>query len=134
MIQFFLVFSDWGIFALRVALGLILIAHGIPKLKNLKNTAEGFSGMGFRPGIFWAIVAGLVEIFGGLGLIVGLFTQIIALLVIVEFLIIIVKVRRMKGLGGSLDLDLLILGAALLLLTIGGGPISLERYFGLILY
>ena len=54
-------------FILRIVLGVVFVAHGYPKLfKNFSGTAGWFDSIGFRPGKFWALVAGGVEFFGGL--------------------------------------------------------------------
>lgn len=136
MIQPLLVFSDWGIFILRVVLGLIMVAHGLPKIKNLRGTAREFGGMGFRPGIFWATIVALVEFVGGLGLILGFFTQFFALLVAVQFIVILFKLKLRPGakLAGGYELDLLIAASALILATLGSGALSLEQFLGVILY
>ena len=134
MIQPLLIFSDWGILILRVVLGVVLIVHGWPKVKNLHGTGEAFQGMGFKPGVFWATVAAALEFLGGLMLVLGLFTQIIALLVAIQFLVIILKLKLKPGAFAGYEFDLLILGAALLLLTIGGGAVSLDTLIGILIY
>lgn len=134
MIQPFFAFNDLGILALRVVLGLILIAHGWPKLKNLKATKEAFVGMGFRPGMFWALMIGIIEFVGGLALFIGFLPQVAAIFVALQFLIIIFTVKRGKKLIDGYEFDLLILVAALLLITAGGGKYGIDEYIGLILY
>ncbi|MFH1161766.1 MAG: DoxX family protein [Candidatus Jorgensenbacteria bacterium] len=130
MIQPLFVFYDWGLLALRVILGVILVVHGFPKLKNLKVAGGGFAAMGFRPGVFWAVVVGVVEFVGGLMLIAGFLTQLVALLVFLQFLVVIFKVKRGKGFTGEYEFDLLIAAAALLLMTTGGGFWSIEQANG----
>ncbi|TSA44547.1 DoxX family protein [bacterium] len=133
MIQPFLVFGDWGIFVLRVVLGLILVVHGWPKIKDIKNTA-GWMGQTFKPGILWAAVVSLAEFIGGLLLILGLLTQLIALIVAVEFLIILFVMKRWKGFVGGYEFDFIILASALALLTLSGGHLSLDSFFGILIY
>ncbi len=133
MIQPLLVFSDWGILILRVVLGLILVVHGWPKIKDIKGTAA-WIGQIFKPGIFWATVVALTEFVGGLFLIFGFFTQVVAFFVAIEFVVIILKVKKGKPLVDGYELDLLVLAAALLLLTLGSGGISLDNYWGVFLY
>jgi putative oxidoreductase len=68
---------DWGLLALRVAVGIVFIVHGWPKLAN----AESMSGMFGGPNpISTALVAmqGLVETLGGIALILGLWAQLVA--------------------------------------------------------
>lgn len=126
---FLAIFSDWGIFALRAVLGAILLAHGWPKIKDVKRTGDNFAAMGFRPGIFWGPLVAAVEFFGGIALLFGLYTQIIAGLVVGEFAVIIIWkfLRKQPFVGGS-EFDFLILAAALVLFTIGGGAFSLDRW------
>ena len=134
MIQPLWVFSDWGLLVLRVVLGVILVVHGWPKLRGLKQTAVAFGGMGFKPGMFWATIIMLLEFFGGLLLILGFFTQVVAFFVAIEFVVILLKVKRKAPLVGGFELDLLIFAAALALLTLGAGRISLDSVFGLVLF
>jgi uncharacterized membrane protein YphA (DoxX/SURF4 family) len=133
MIQPLLVFSDLGIAILRVVLGIILIAHGWPKLRNIKGTAE-WMGQTFKPGIFWAVAVALAEFFGGILLILGLLTQVVCFIIAIEFLVIIFSVKGRKGLVDGFEFDILILAAALILLTLGSGHYSLDNYWGILLY
>ena len=122
------IWSDWAILALRLALGAIFLAHGWPKIKDLKRTGDNFTAMGFRPGALWGSVAAVVEFFGGIALVLGLFTQIASGLIVGEFATIIVwKLMRKQPFVGGSELDFLILAAALVLLTIGAGTFSLDR-------
>lgn len=134
MIQPLFVFSDWGLLILRVALGVIMVAHGWPKLKNLKGTAAGFKAMGFKPPKFWGTVAAIVEFFGGLALILGLFTQFFAFLIAIQFIVAILKVKGKMGFVNGYEFDLLILAAAFALMILGAGAISLDTAWGTILY
>ena len=134
MIQPLLVFSDWGIFVLRVVLGIIMVAHGLPKIKDLKGTAKGFVDMGFKPGMFWGTIVAILEFVGGIGLIVGFLTQLIAFFIAIEFIVIILKLKRSRKFTGGYDFDILIVAAALLIATIGSGALSLEEFLRLVLY
>lgn len=134
MIQPLFVFFDWALLALRVALGVILIAHGWPKLRDLKGTAGWMGSMGLRPGILFALLAGVIEVGGGLALIFGFLTQFVALAVLVQFIVIILKVNRTKGLKDGYELDLIIAASAALLATTGGGLFGLDRALGIFIY
>lgn len=68
-------YSDWGLFLLRLAIGIVFIYHALPKIKTPKPMA---AGMGINPNAVLAL--GLVEAISGLALIVGLWTQWAALL------------------------------------------------------
>src|SRR5262245_65733705 len=66
---------------LRVALGAILIPHGMQKLfgmfggMGLRANAQLFERIGYHPGMFWGTLVGCVEFFGGILLVIGLFTR-----------------------------------------------------------
>ncbi len=128
MWQPFLFFSDWGLLVLRFVLGLILVYHGLPKIKSLNQTKENFKNMGLRLASFWAVLVSFLEFFGGLLLIFGLLTQIIALLVFLQFLFIVFFLKR-KAKFDEKEFDLLILASALALIVLGGGVYSLDFYF-----
>ena len=134
MVQFLLLFDNWALLILRVILGLILLIHGWPKIKDLKATSQSFSAMGFKPAMFWGTIVALVEFLGGLALIGGLLVQVVAFLVAIQFIVIILKVKRGKGFAGGYEFDLLIIAASLILFTIGGGAFGLDNILGIILY
>ncbi len=133
MIQPLLVFGDVGIAVLRVILGLIMIVHGWPKIKDIKGTAA-WMGQKFKPGIFWAVVVSLTEFVGGIFLIVGFFTQVVSLLLAIEFIVIILAMNFSKGFKGGYEFDLLILASALALLALGSGHYSLDSFWGILIY
>jgi hypothetical protein len=66
---------------LRIALGGILIPHGMQKLFGAFG-GMGFAGnvalfdrIGFTPGIFWGTLVGCTELIGSIMLVLGLFTR-----------------------------------------------------------
>lgn len=133
MIQFLIPFADWGFLALRVALGLLLVPHGVSKLKDVKGTGAWFASVGFKPGVFWAAVVGLLETLGGLALALGLLTQIISGLLALQFIVILLTLKR-KASFKEREYDIFILAAAFFFVVAGGGEFSLDEYFALILY
>src|SRR2546427_13146279 len=68
----------------RIALGLLFLPHGWPKIKNVKATIAFVKGTGWPGGAAFAGLFTLLEFFGGLGLIVGFLTQFVALLFVLE--------------------------------------------------
>ncbi len=114
-------------------MGIILVAHGWPKIKDIKGTAA-WMGQMFKPGVFWAVVVSVTEFIGGLFLIFGFLSQIVAILVAVQFVVIILKMKFSKGFKDGYEFDLLIMAAALALLALGGGTYSLDSYLGLLVY
>lgn len=135
MVSTLLIFSDWTILILRLAFGVIFLAHGLPKIKNLKVTAQNFEMMGFKPGAFWGTIVAFVEFFGALALIIGFYTQVAALLIAVNMLVATLwKMKNKQGLVGGYEFDLTLAAAALLLATLGGGLYSLDSYLRISLF
>lgn len=131
-------FSPCAETALRIGLGAILIPHGLQKLfgwlggAGLVRFAQIFEGIGYKPGLFWAIVVGLTEALGGLLLVLGLFTRPAALFVVI-FMLNAIYVTSAKGFfwtAGGAEYSILILLAALYFLIRGGGAYSLDRKLG----
>jgi len=110
---------------LRVVLGILFIAHGYPKLfKNFSEFAGWLESLGFRPAKFWAFVAGAVEFFGGILLVLGLWVPVVGILLALEMLVAMWKVKWGKvGLtdAGGWELDLIYLAVAFALVLMGGG-------------
>jgi putative oxidoreductase len=123
---------------LRIALGAILIPHGMQKLfgafggMGFTGNAALFDRIGFTPGIFWGTLVGCTELIGGTLLVLGLFTRFAAAAVVI-FMIMGVKFTSAKGFfwtqGGS-EYALLIGFCALFFLVRGGGAWSLDRAIG----
>ncbi len=121
---------DWQFFGplfLRLALGLIFLAHGYQKLAGDKAQLVGWlESMKFRPGKFWAWLVTAVEFLGGIALVLGLFTQLAALILAIQFLIIILWFKRGQNFIGGKEFDFLILFALLALLVLGPGTWSID--------
>src|SRR5262245_50632407 len=107
-------YSDWGLLALRIAIGIIFIAHGWPKI-----TGPAF--MPFFP------VQGVFEVLGGVAIILGVFAQ----LVNVGFIVIMLGAIFVKNTTfptpfmasntTGWEFDFLILMANVALLLVGPG-------------
>ncbi len=123
---------------LRIALGAILIPHGLQKLfgafggMGFAGNAALFDRIGYTPGIFWGTLVGCTELIGGILLVLGLFTRFAAAAVLI-FMIVAVRFTSAKGFfwtaGGS-EYPLLIGACALFFLIRGSGPCSLDRMIG----
>jgi putative oxidoreductase len=119
---------------LRVLVGIIFLLHGLPKLQGLAGFTGFLTSLGVpAPGVFAFLVTAL-EVGGGLLLILGLATRWVSLLFVIEMLVttLLVKLPNAgfiapQGGGSGAELDLLLLAAALILLTQGSGPLSIER-------
>jgi uncharacterized membrane protein YphA (DoxX/SURF4 family) len=119
---------------LRVALGLLLFAKGITFISNTTLLERLLSGSAFASSIGWlAIVITWANLLGGFMLTVGLMTRLVALLQIPILLGAIIFINAQKG-GFAADSEFPLATVALLLLIFflieGGGPLSLDGYFG----
>lgn len=123
-------YQEWAVLGLRIMVAAIFLAHGVPKLKNLRQTAENFSAMGFYPGVFWGTVIAFLEVIGGSALLLGVFAQLFAALFAVEMLVAACwKMRRGQGFIGGYELDVLLAAASLMLATHASGVFSAEMLF-----
>lgn len=120
-------YSHFAPFLLRVVLGLVFVVHGYPKLfTGFSQTAGWFDSVGIKPGKFWAFVVGAVEFFGGIALIFGFATQIAALLIAINMLVAIWKVKFRGGFVNGYEFDLLLLAVALSLALTGAGAFAID--------
>lgn len=133
--QWFGGLASWGPDFLRLGAGIILITHGYPKLFGPKPGPTGFAGylrsLGFSPPLVWAYVVAITEFGGGVCLILGFLTRLAALLVAIEFLVIILRIKWAKGLDmgqGGWEYDMALLAIALSLLVTGPGRVALDHY------
>jgi len=130
---------DIGLLVLRLAVGLILAAHGAQKLfgwfggYGIAGTAGFFESLGFRPGKLQALLAGSAEFFGGLLLAAGLATPLAALLIVSVMLVAIVSVHAGKGLfasKGGYEYNLVLAATAAALAFTGPGAWSIDALAG----
>lgn len=115
-------------FILRVVVGVLLILHGYSKIRGFNSVSGWFDSIGLKPGKFWLSMAIVVEFFGGILLILGVMVQVVGLLLVVQMLVAMWKVKWGKvGIieTGGWELDLLYLVAGLTLALMGGGAFSM---------
>ncbi len=124
-----------GALLVRLALGTVFIAHGYQKLfvSGMDGTINMFGGMGVAaPELFGPLVA-FVEFFGGIAIVLGLFTRYVALMLAAVMAVAIFQVKLSIGFIAPMagppgyELDVALLGLALLLLFAGPGALSLEK-------
>jgi len=120
-----------GLLALRIALGIIFLSHGYPKLAHLRGGAQmqGFFVEHGLPGYF-LYIAGVIETFGGGLLLLGLFTRAAALLLALEMCVAIWKVHSAHGYLAVNDYQfpLSLAAGCLALATVGAGLISVDQF------
>lgn len=114
---------------LRIALGVIFIYHGYPKLfGHTRQTMDAFRHMGLPP--YFAYLAGVIEFFGGCLLIVGLFTRVAGLLIAAEMAVALVQVHKIledPRAVHNYEFPLALAAAAFALATLGAGLISFDQ-------
>jgi putative oxidoreductase len=115
-----------GLLFLRLALGIIFIWHGYPKLTHA-NAMQGLFVQHRLPGYF-VTVAGVLEVFGGALIILGFLTRIAALLLAMEMAVAIWKVHSAGGYMAvhSYEFPLVLAAASFALATIGAGRASVD--------
>ena len=115
-----------GLLLLRLALGIIFIWHGYPKLTH-PNAMHGIFVQHGLPGYFVA-VAGVLEVFGGGLLILGFLTRIAALLLAIEMAVAIWKVHSAGGYLAvhNYEFPLALAAACFAIATVGAGPASVD--------
>ncbi len=120
-----------GLLALRVVLGIILIAHGYPKVfGGLHQHMHMVAGLGL-PGWFGIFSAG-TEFVGGILLILGFLTRLVGIAFTIEMMVAIAKIHWHNGLTapGGYQFPLAVGTMAFALIFLGAGPIALDWVFG----
>ena len=118
--------NDVTNFGVRITVGVIFIVHGYSKIGN-----EGFLGwlpsLGVPPEM--GIIIILAEIIPGILLIVGVLTRISASVISMIMVAAIFHIKGAASLTGDkgYEFDLILLAAAVLIITMGPGRISLAH-------
>lgn len=126
--------SDFAPVFLRLALGVIMAAHGAQKLfgwfggYGLQATGNFFAeNLGLKPGLLMAALAGGAEFFGGVLLVIGLFTRPAAALIGFTMVVALVKVHNSSFfLPSGMEFVLALLAMSLALIFTGGGRASVD--------
>lgn len=125
--------AEWGLLALRLAIGAIFIVHGWPKVTGARGMAAAMGGGQAKPvmvGVF--TLQGIVEIGGGILMILGVLTQLVA----VAFAIIMIGAIVLKNIQWKTgfmaqqttgwEFDLVLLAGNILLFLTGPGEIAIQ--------
>jgi putative oxidoreductase len=129
-----------GRLLLRATLGASFVGHGTQKLlgwfggRGLEATAQGFDGMGIRPGRLQATVASTTETTSGALLLLGFATPLAAAGITAVMLTAINRVHGKNGFwngSGGYEFNLLLMTAALALAEVGPGEPSLDSALGI---
>ena len=139
-------FSPWAPLVIRLALGIIFIAHGGQKLfglwggAGLSATIEIFEkNMGIPPPL--TVMAAAAEFFGGIALVVGLLTRAASLSLGIVMVVAIFQAHlshgffinweQAPGRGHGIEYNIALLSMCVALLISGPGKLSLDRLFGM---
>jgi len=127
--------SDLAYLILRVTAGIFLLPHGWAKLGAGVQAvaANALAKRGIEPALFFAYVLIILETLGGIMIAIGLFTRPVALLLFVEFLVIVFKAHLPNGWAPAANGAEFVAMWCLVFLVIllrGGGPWSVDRKLG----
>ncbi|HEX6655783.1 MAG TPA: DoxX family protein [Candidatus Limnocylindria bacterium] len=127
---------DFGLFIVRVSVGLVFAAHGAQKLfgwwggPGMDRWTGLMEGMGVRPPRLWATVSALNELAGGLLLAIGLLTPLAAAVLVAQSAVIIARMHWAKGFwntNGGYEYPLVLGAVALGVAFSGPGAWSLDE-------
>jgi len=129
-----------GLLLVRLILGGYLAAHGVQKLfgwfggHGLGGTGGFMDSLGFRPGWFFALAAGLCEAGGGVLVLLGFLGPIGPGLIIISMVVAIGAVHWKNGffaMANGVEMPLAWATCAVALAYSGPGQYSLDAAFGL---
>ena len=129
------VLTDLALLVSRVALGVILVAHGWQKFNEwtLDGTASAFGDMGIPAPAVAATFVTAVEIIGGIALIIGLLTPVVALLNMVNLLGALFLVHAGNGIfvaDNGFELVLALFAGLATIAMLGAGKFSTDGILG----
>jgi putative oxidoreductase len=127
--------TDLALLLSRVALGVILLAHGWQKFNEwtLDGTAAAFADMGIPAATTAATFSTFVEMIGGAALILGAFTPVVALLNTLNLLGALVLVHASNGVfvgDNGYELVLALAAGLIVIATLGAGKFSIDGLLG----
>lgn len=113
---------------MRVAAGVILMAHGWPKIQAPFKNVAMVENLGFVPGVFWSPMLAGTEFVGGLLLAIGLATRLAAAGATIVLLVTIYLHAYLQGRGaGGAELSILWAAITFFFVAHGGGALSVDR-------
>ncbi len=123
--------TDRGLFAIRLVLGLVFVMHGWQKLAVFGHAGVTglLAGLGLPVPAVAAVLLTGAELVGGLALLAGAFTRVAAALVAFVMLVAIVTVHLPNGffLPNGYEFALTLLLSSVALTMTGAGAYSVDR-------
>ncbi len=118
----------WGIAAVRVIAGIILVVAGWSKLTGgIDQFAGGMTQMGLPAAQVLAPLVVAFELVGGLLILAGAGARWLGIIMVVQFLILTFFVQLPARGFGAARLDLMMLAAGLMLVLAGAGKASVDE-------
>jgi putative oxidoreductase len=120
-----------ALFVVRLALGIIMVAHGYHKVfGGLHHHAQFVVSLGMPAWLGY--VSAFTEFLGGILILAGFFTRAAAFAICIDLVVAIWKVHWHNGLMGSPDrpgfeFPLAVAALAFVLIFFGAGPISFDH-------
>jgi putative oxidoreductase len=128
--------ATWFTLPVRIALGLIFIAHGAQKVFGAwggpgwaKFTAASAPFGFMRPAWLWMGMAAVAELVGGALVLIGLLTRAGAFFLAITMLVAMLGVHWSGGFFApqGIEYTVALLGMSLALLIVGGGRLSVDE-------
>ncbi|MGD1834972.1 MAG: DoxX family protein [Nitrososphaeraceae archaeon] len=116
---------NYAPFPLRIVIGIIFIAHGLPKIFDIDGTSGFFSSIGLPPEL--VIPVFLVEFLGGIAIFVGILTRIASILLIINMIGAIISAHIPDGFVMGYEFNVLLISGLISLILTGSGNISIEK-------
>jgi putative oxidoreductase len=133
--QYYAFTSDLAYLIVRVTAGAFVLVHGWTKVTAMSHAGLTgyFAKLGLEPAGFWAYYIPFNETVVALMVVIGLWTRPAALLLVIEFIVLIFVVHVPRGYGmavNGVEFPLFWLMALIAVLLRGGGPYSVDRKIG----
>ena len=133
--------QPWGIFIVRLVLGVAMVYHGWPKVippggpfhHHATTALDHYSHYVTTLGLprWLGYVSALTEFVGGILIVLGLFTRFAAFMITLNMVVALFYVDIHLGYTGS-EYSLALLAMAFLLMLTGAGKLALDRRIGFI--
>jgi putative oxidoreductase len=131
---------DIALLILRLVIGISMAAHGTQKLfgwfagPGPTGVGAWFESIGFRPGVVFAVTAGLAEVSGGLLFALGLLGPFAVAVILAVMIVAIVTVHLRHGFfaaNNGVEVPVLYITGAMVVAFAGAGTYSLDYLLGL---
>src|SRR5882724_915429 len=123
---------QWILLLVRIALAIVMIYYGWPKIRDLTSNANDFAQMGFKPGIFWGTLIAVIEFFGGVAIFVGLYAELAAALFAFQMMVGTFWKLKIGKPFTDYSYDIQLFALCLIIMSQGTGAYALAAFPGFI--